>query len=502
MTGPASARQSDESKPADQPVLPRKSNLHPVLVWFRLDLRLADNPALAAAVESGKPVIAVYIHDPASEGSWVAGGASRWWLHQALLDLAAQLKKVGSRLVIRSGESLPELRRLIEASGADQVIWNRRYEPLMERRDTVIKAALREAGVTAESHNGNLLHDPLRIRNSTGQPFQVFTPFWKYCCSQPEIGAPLRAPEVLLPPARYPTSLPLEALQLQPNLNWHKTIERCWEPTRAGAMKRLDGFVTGSLSAYAERRDHPDADGTSRLSPYLHFGQISPREIHHSVQTSPRAGTSSADKFFAEVGWREFAHHLLHHFPGTPERPLRPEFEKFSWVEDPRLLRAWQKGQTGYPLVDAGMRQLWQTGWQHNRVRMIAASVLVKHFLQPWQAGAEWFWDTLVDADLASNTLGWQWVAGCGADAAPYFRIFNPVLQGEKFDPDGHYVRKFVPELAKLPAKWIHRPWEAPDNVLLAAGVVLDQTYPRPLIGLAEGRGRALAAFGQLQAER
>ena len=326
MTSPASVRQPGETKSVVRPSLPKKHQLPPVLVWFRLDLRLADNPALAAAAESGKPVIPVYIHDPASEGSWAAGGASRWWLHQALMDLAEQLENIGSRLVIRSGDSLPELRRLIEESGSDHVIWNRRHEPLMERRDTVIKAALRDAGISAESHNGNLLHEPLRVRNSTGQPFQVFTPFWKYCCSQPKISEPLRAPGSLIPPARTPTSLPLEGLGLLPTLNWHKTIQRCWEPTRAGAMKRLQGFVTGSLSGYAERRDHPDADGTSRLSPYLHFGQISPREIFHSVQTSPRRGTSSADKFLAEVGWREFAHHLLHHFPETPERPLRREY--------------------------------------------------------------------------------------------------------------------------------------------------------------------------------
>ncbi len=502
MTGPASVRPSGEPKPVVRPALAQKNRPHPVLVWFRLDLRLADNPALAAAAKSGKPVIPIYIHDPASEGSWAAGGASRWWLHQALLDLAKQLKKVGSRLVIRSGDSLQELRRLIDESGADHVIWNRRHEPLMEQRDTVIKAALREAGITAESHNGNLLHDPLRIRNSTGQPFQVFTPFWKYCCGRQQVTTPLPMPTIMLPSPRTPTSLPLEALRLQPTLAWHKTIQRCWQPTRVGAIERLDGFVTGRLSGYTAGRDHPDSDGTSRLSPYLHFGQISPREIFHSVQASPLAGTPSAGKFLAEIGWREFAHHLLHHFPETPERPLRREFENFSWVEDPCLLRAWQTGQTGYPIVDAGMRQLWQTGWLHNRVRMIAASILVKHFLQPWRAGAEWFWDTLVDADLASNTLGWQWVAGCGADAAPYFRIFNPVLQGEKFDPEGHYVRQYVPELARLPAQWIHRPWEAPETVLAAAGVALDKTYPRPLIGLAEGRGRALAAFGQLQAER
>ncbi len=254
------------------------------------------------------------------------------------------------------------------------------------------------------------------------------------------------------------------------------------------------------MNDYGDARDLPDTDGTSRLSPYLHFGQISPREIVAAVDAAGLSARKGPMKFVAEVGWREFGHHLLQHFPATTDEPLRAEFKAFPWSKDKALLRAWRKGRTGYPIVDAGMRQLWETGWMHNRVRMIAASVLVKHFLQPWQDGAAWFWDTLVDADLASNTLGWQWAGGCGADAAPYFRVFNPVLQGEKFDPKGDYVRRFVPELAKVPAEWIHKPWEAPVGVLEAAGVRLDDTYPRPLVGLAEGRDRALAAFERLKA--
>jgi len=472
----------------------------PAIVWFRLDLRLSDNPALAAAVAHGGPVIPVFIHDPEAEGGWQPGGASDWWLHHALEDLDAQLTKAGSPLIIRKGDSLKEIQKLVGETGADLVVWNRRHEPDIIARDTLVKTKLRNAGLKAESFNGNLLHEPHLVKNLSGNPFQVFTPFWKNCLANLKFGEPLKAPRKLTPPDKAPKSVALKELSLLPKIKWDVQMRESWEPTRSGGEKRLKTFVAKAVKAYPTDRDIPKIDGTSKLSPYLHFGQISPLEIVDAVRSVGALGTKGGDKFVAEVGWREFGHHLLHHFPETPDRPLRREFEQFPWAPDKKLLRAWQRGRTGYPVVDAGMRQLWATGWMHNRVRMIAASVLVKHFLQPWQAGAKWFWDTLVDADLASNTLGWQWAGGCGADAAPYFRVFNPVLQGLKFDPDGEYVRRWVPELAKVPAEWIHEPWNAPMHVLAEAGVTLGKDYPAPLVSLEAGRDRALAAFKKLRA--
>ena len=471
----------------------------PTIVWFRQDLRLADNPALQAAIEAGGEVIPLYIHDVKSEGHWAPGGATRWWLHHALTDLAEQFSKTGATLIIRQGESLDEIQKVIELTGATQVVWNRRYEPLIVKRDTEIKTVLRNSGIKVESYNGSLLHEPHRIKNLSGNPFQVFTPFWKNCLANLKFGEPTKAPKKLRGATQTLPGASIDSLKLLPTIKWDSTMRTFWNPTRAGAEKRLKDFIAAPVKDYNTARDIPDLDGTSRLSPYLHFGQISPLEIYTAAKASPHAATKSGERYIAEIGWREFGYHLLHHFNHTPEKALRSEFDNFPWAPDTKLVRAWQKGQTGFPIVDAGMRQLWQTGWQHNRVRMIAASVLVKHLLQPWQSGAAWFWDTLVDADLASNTLGWQWAGGCGADAAPYFRVFNPVLQGEKFDPDGAFVRQYVPELAKMPAEWIHKPWEAPADVLKAAGVTLGVNYPKPAIGLTEGRDRALAAFKNLR---
>jgi len=473
----------------------------PAIVWLRLDLRLADNPSLEAAVKHGGPVIPVFIHDPQAEGHWQPGGASNWWLHQALEDLAEQFEKVGAPLVIRSGDSLAELKQLVKETGAELVTWNRRHEPLIIERDTQVKTSLRNAGVKAESFNGNLLHEPHLVKTLAGNPFQVFTPFWKNCLANLKFGIPLKAPKKLTPFDKPLKSVAVAKLGLLPKIKWDTEFPAAWQPTRAGAEKRLKDFVAAPVKNYPTNRDIPKLDGTSRLSPYLHFGQISPLEIVDAVRTAGLLGVVGGDKYVAEVGWREFSQHLIHHFPETPDRPLRKEFEKFPWAPDKKLLRAWQVGRTGYPIVDAGMRQLWQTGWQHNRVRMIAASVLVKHLLQPWNEGAKWYWDTLVDADLGANTMGWQWAGGCGADAAPYFRVFNPVLQGLKFDPDGDYVRRWVPELAKLPAEWIHQPWEAPMHVLAEAGIKLGKDYPVPLIGLTEGRDRALAALKGMRPE-
>lgn len=471
------------------------------LVWLRFDLRLADHPALTAAIERGI-VIPVFIHAPEEESPWAPGGASLWWLHQSLAACDASLREIGSRLVIRRGPTLETLQTLIKETGATAVFWNRRYEPAVTARDTQIKATLREAGVLVESFNAALLHEPWTIQNQSKKPFQVFTPFWKHCLTKPDPEAPLATPKRLAAPERWPESLELEELDLEPKIKWAEGMRAAWQPGELGACKMLEAFLKNAFADYTVNRNHPDLRGTSRLSPHLHFGEISPRQIwHHVRRFAEKNGITTwrTSQFLTEVGWREFAHHLLHHFPHTPAAPLREDFKRFPWRTDAAFLKAWQRGQTGYPIVDAGMRELWTTGWMHNRVRMIVASFLVKDLLLSWREGAAWFWDTLVDADLAQNTLGWQWTAGCGADAAPYFRVFNPVSQGEKFDPRGDYVRKWCPELARLPDEWLHQPDKAPPEVLARAGVVLGRNYPEPVVNHAIAREVALEAFAQLK---
>ena len=480
----------------------------PTLLWFRQDLRLQDNPALAAAVARGGAVVPVYILDDAAEGKWAMGGASRWWLHQALASLDASLRERGSRLLIACGDSAEVLRKLVKATDAGAVFWNRRYEPAVIARDAAIKAELLAGGVEAKSFNGALLFEPHTIQNKQGRPFQVFTPYWKHCLMLPVPAAvKLGAGKIAGPAAEvWPRSLELAELGLLPKIKWDAGFYEAWQPGEAGAAARLKKFTARAMDAYADARNLPDRDGTSMLSPWLHFGELSPRQVWSAVEApSKESGvfpsSNGARVFLSEIGWREFSYHLLFHFPHTPEKPLRAEFEKFYWAEDAggKKLCAWQRGRTGYPIVDAGMRQLWHTGWMHNRVRMVVASFLVKHLRLNWTHGAAWFWDTLVDADLASNTLGWQWSAGCGADAAPYFRVFAPVLQGVKFDGDGDYVRRWVPELAKLPAEHIHAPWEAPAAVLARAGVELGKNYPGPIVNHAAAREAALKAFKQLR---
>ena len=494
----------------------------PTILWFRIDLRTADNPALAAALQRGGPVIPVFIWSPEDEGEWPPGGASQWWLHQSLRALDADLRNAGSRLILRHGPTEKILHALLKETGAQTVLWNRRYEPAVIARDTKLKESLKAAGVEVESFNAALLHEPWTIKNKAGKPFQVFTPFWRHCLTLPDPPEPLPAPKQIAAPAHWPKSAALEELKLEPKIKWAEGMRAAWEPGSMGAQKQLKHFIGAAFAGYSEERNRPDHVGTSRLSPHLHFGEISPRQIWHALRKSAdkssgvsaslspsdgeRAGVRGSpaawrsSQFLSEVGWREFAHHLLYHFPHTPTEPLRSEFKKFPWRENAAWLKAWQRGRTGVPLVDAGMRELWTTGWMHNRVRMVVASFLVKNLLVTWQDGARWFWDTLVDADLAQNTLGWQWTAGCGADAAPYFRIFNPVSQGEKFDPNGDYVRRWVPELAALPAEHIHAPWEAPSDVLAAAGVRLGDNYPRPVVDHATARAEALAALKQLRA--
>jgi deoxyribodipyrimidine photo-lyase len=469
------------------------------VVWFRLDLRLADNPALNAALEKGGAVIPLYVWAPEEEAGWAMGSASRWWLHHSLKALDRELRKKGSRLTIRRGPTLSVLREVLRATGARALFWNRRYEPAMLTRDREIVEALGADGVEVRSFNGGLLHEPEIVRNQSGKPFKVFTPFWRHCLQRLDPGKPRAAPKHLPAPRRWPGSLSVETLELEPKIQWYQGLAAAWTPgSKAGAM-RLRDFVRAQLAAYTTQRNRPDLQGTSRLSPHLHFGEVSAAEVWHAVRCQAQyAGMGSTwqnSQFITELGWREFAHHLLFHFPKTPQEPLRPEFVRFPWRRSKGWLTCWQRGMTGYPIVDAGMRQLWATGWMHNRVRMIAGSFLVKDLLISWEEGARWFWDTLVDADLANNTLGWQWVAGCGADAAPFFRIFNPTIQGQKFDPQGSYVRAWCPELARLSDRWIHEPTKAPMDVLQKAGIELGKDYPHPVVCHAIAREVALERF-------
>jgi deoxyribodipyrimidine photo-lyase len=477
------------------------------LVWFRLDLRLADNPALTAAIRRGQPVIPVYIWDPKREGKWGPGAASKWWLHHSLVRLENSLRERGSRLILAAGDSDDVLARIAKVAGATSVFWNRRYEPVAIEADRQTSSRLSARGLAVQSFEATLLFDPGTLRNKSGEPFQVFTPFWRHCLTLP-VTPPEKLPRGPIPsPRRWPRSASITGLSLLPARNWAEGFGSVWNPGEKGAATALRRFLATRIESYAEDRNLPAISGTSVLSPHLHFGEIGPRQIWSAVEALSRGSgvfppSRGAQVFLTELGWREFAHHLLVHFPRTPSEPLRAGFAAFPWQKNARLLHVWQRGQTGYPIVDAGMRQLWKTGWMHNRVRMIVASFLVKHLRHSWRDGAAWFWDTLVDADLANNTLGWQWSAGCGADAAPYFRIFNPTLQGRKFDPDGRYVRRWVPELAKLPAEYIHEPWSAPAAVTAQSGLVLGRGYPRPIVDHATARKAALAAFRESRRPR
>jgi deoxyribodipyrimidine photo-lyase len=473
----------------------------PALLWLRTDLRLTDNPALRAAIQFDGVVVPVFIHSPDEQAPWLPGAATNWWLHQSLLSLRRRLQGIGSDLVIRRGPVSVALRQLAKETRSDAIFWNRRYEPAIIERDTQLLYALRRDGFKAESFNAGLLNEPWTIANQSGKPFQMFTPFWRNCLMDLEPPGLLPAPRSLPAPPRWPKTIDLTELGLLPKINWADGLAADWKPGEEGANDCLKKFLAGAFEDYSLRRNLPGIRGTSRLSPYLHFGEIGPRQIWHAVRRHAESAglkTWRASQFISELGWREFAHHLLFHFPQTPETPLRANFDKFPWRKNSAGLKAWQKGTTGYPIVDAGMRELWTTGWMHNRVRMIVASFLVKDLLIPWQDGARWFWDTLVDADLANNTLGWQWTAGCGADAAPYFRIFNPTTQGTKFDPQGDYIRRWCAELAKLPNKWIHQPSAASPEILRAAGVQLGRTYPKPIVDHASARLAALESFARI----
>lgn len=477
----------------------------PVIVWFRDDLRLSDHPALHAATQSGSPLVCVYVLDEKSPAlsaphGRALGGASRWWLAQSLRSLQAGLQARGQTLVLRRGVAASVIAEIATTIEAAAVYW---IESDISQHAAVERDVVRELdriGVTSKGFSSDLLVRPASLRNKEGRGLRVFTPFWKRVLGLGDPPKPLPAPKTLQagPPVR---SDDLNSWNLEPTRpDWAAGLRDAWTPGETAAQNRLKEFLDEGISGYATQRDRPDRDGTSRLSPHLRFGEISPRQVWYAANFAAArkpAIASDVGKFLSEVGWREFSRHLLFDMPQLAEQNLQPSFDAFPWKRDAKALRAWQRGQTGYPIVDAGMRELWHTGIMHNRVRMVVASFLVKHLLIDWREGEKWFWDTLVDADPGSNPASWQWVAGSGADAAPYFRVFNPVLQGEKFDPEGIYVSRWIPELARLPAKLIHQPWEASPMELAAAGVALGKTYPEPIVDHKMARARALAAYAE-----
>lgn len=478
----------------------------PIVVWFRQDLRLTDNAALSKAVASGNPVIALFVLDESTAGDWVLGGASKWWLHHSLESLAKDLSELGSKLILRRGRHASTVPDFVREVAAQGLYFSRQYEPWAASDEAAIQAELQSADggdVDVRRFSGSLLKEPEDIRTKQGGPYKVYTPFWRALNEHGAPRNPLPRPEAIPTVQQDIKSDPLSDFGLLPaKPDWSGGLREMWQPGEQGAHDRLAEFLEAALVEYADQRNRPDHDGTSRLSPHLHFGEISPASVWHAARAfaaSRGCEGKGLEVFLKEVVWREFSSHLLHNFPELPKTALRSEFERFPWSDDPDALRAWQKGQTGYPIVDAGMRQLWHTGWMHNRVRMIVASFLIKDLFIHWRTGEEWFWDTLVDADLASNAASWQWVAGCGADAAPYFRIFNPITQGQKFDPDGLYVRRWVPEIANLPNKLIHAPWEAAPLELQAAGIELGKTYPHPMVDHAKARNRALSEYQKIK---
>jgi deoxyribodipyrimidine photo-lyase len=467
----------------------------PAIVWFREDLRLADNPALTAAVESGTSVICLFILDEDSPGLRPRGGASRWWLHGSLNSLSGDLASRGASLFLRRGPAAQVLERLAAATGSRAIFWNDRYGNAERRVDAAVRVGMEAIGINVQTFGAKLLYEPSDLRTKTGGAFRVFSPFWRAAQASSPPPAPLPAPARI--PGHSAEGDRLDDWKLLPkHPDWAGGLRETWQPGEQGAWERLRAFLEGGLHGYAQGRDYPGQEATSRLSPHLAFGEIGPRQIWAEIDRPDRSfPAASVAKLRGEIGWREFAWHLLFHNPDLASRNVNASFDTFGYVEPGPELAAWHRGRTGYPLVDAAMRQLWQTGWMHNRLRLVVGSFLVKHLLLDWRLGEAWFWDTLVDADPASNAVGWQWVAGTGADAAPYFRIFNPVLQSRKFDAEGAFIRRYVPELARLSDQAIHAPWETSPMELAAAGVRLGETYPNPVIGHAMARSRALAAL-------
>lgn len=470
------------------------------IIWFRQDLRLTDNPALSHAVDEGYKIIPLFILDDDSAGDWLHGAASRYWLHHSLKALNQSLDNT---LIFRHGDASKIIPELVEATLVEAVFWNRCYEPWRIKRDKVIKEELKNNDIACETFNGSLLWEPWEPLKGDGTPYKVFTPFYrKGCLKHSEPSEPLPAPDNIEYAYHECNKNSLSDLNLLPDIRWDKKMEKHFTPGEQGAKDRLQAFLDEGLVGYKEGRNVPSLPNVSRLSPYLHWGEISPRTVWQEAKSFQAAHgyEKDVDHFCSELGWREFSHSLLYHFPDLPRKALQEKFENFPWQDvDQDKLKAWQKGRTGFPIVDAGMRELWETGYMHNRMRMIVGSFLVKNMLIHWHHGEEWFWDCLVDADLANNSASWQWIAGCGADAAPYFRIFNPILQSHKFDPNGDYIRRFVPELKDVPNDNIHEPWDAPDGVLRMAGVTLGETYPHRILDLGATRDRALEAYGKIK---
>lgn len=464
------------------------------IVWFRQDLRVVDNPALLHACKEGE-VIPVFIND--RHNTRQQGKASDWWLHHSLCALDASLE---NKLQIYQGSSIVILRELCEQYNATQVVWNRLYEPAIIQRDTEIKEALQNAGVTVKSFNGRLLWEPMQILKKDNTPYKVFTPYYhKGCLQSQSPRTPDPAPENWQLAEKAGESMTISQLNLLPLIDWCSDFGQHWCPGEEGAKDKLQKFIKYAAKSYKNDRNIPDILGTSRLSPHLHFGEVSPNQIWYAILDNLDPNDEDIDCYLSELGWREFSHYLLYHFSHMQSQNFNAKFDHFPWRSDKRNLNAWQRGQTGIPIVDAGMRELWQTGYMHNRVRMIVGSFLVKNLLIDWREGEAWFWDCLLDADLAANVASWQWVAGSGADAAPYFRIFNPVTQGQRFDENGEYVKRYCPELKKLPPKFIHDPWNAKPDILRACGVELGNTYPNPLVDLKTSRQEALDAFQVLK---
>lgn len=468
-------------------------------MWFRQDLRLSDHPALTAAAAAG-PVIPLYILDDETTGEWRWGGASRWWLDRSLARLGECVP-----LVLRAGPADRVIEALLRETAAQAVFFTRDYAPWSAALETRVNAVCGKLGAACRRFGGFLLHEPEQLRTGKDEPYRVYTPFSRACFAKGEPRPPQPARKPVWWQERVSGDMRQDWKLITAVPDWSAGFSTLWQPGEQGARLRLTQFLEEGLAGYAHGRDRPALAVTSRLSPHLHWGEISPHQVWHAVRGAmAEAGgriDAAGEKFLKEMLWREFSWHLLHHWPDLPANPFRAEFAAFPWRSDPAALRAWQRGRTGYPIVDAGMRELWATGIMHNRVRMIVASFLIKHLLIPWTEGERWFWDTLVDADIANNAASWQWVAGSGADAAPYFRIFNPVLQGRKFDPEGDYVRRWVPELGRLPTDAVHQPWEAAPDVLAEAGVVLGQSYPKPLVEHTMARDRAMAAWREIRSE-
>lgn len=476
--------------------------LKKVIVWFRKDLRLHDNPALWEAAQQGA-IIPLFIWSEQEELDYATSETARWWLHHSLMGLERELESHGLNLIVRMGSNLEQLMLICEQTKADAVYFNERHEPSIISRDRIIAGKLLSCVSEVQSFSSNLLFTPEKMLNQKNEPYKVFTSFWKKSMRE-SVNYPLPIPPSIIPYNEALPSLQVEELGLLPNIPWYDKFHTYWEPGEKGAISRWQQFADEGLVHYAKESDIPSADAVSSLSAHLVWGDISVRSIWHAAKRlrdgkSDEYRQSSIDAFLRQLVWREFAYHQLIHFPTILNEPLREKFKEFPWLNHEEELEKWQKGLTGYPLVDAGMRELWETGVIHNRVRMVVASFLVKHLLVTWLEGSKWFQQTLVDFDPANNAIGWQWVAGTGIDASPYFRVFNPTLQSQKFDSDGLYIRRWIPELAELPVPYIHEPWKAPEHILTEAKIVLGETYPLPIVEHSIARKRALEAYGEIK---